>query len=158
MPHRILLSMTHSLFDSQSNTTVIVTTVYYINNFLVLGNYVLVVSHALLCHVRRSYLYTDGGGVIANILMFGIAYYGKLGSDRQCHFTFTALTILVVQCLNPLITSTTPSRSTHPRSYNIASLYRVPRSRARPFCESFAAASSIGFCRWESKTSFEYTL
>jgi hypothetical protein len=163
------ISMTRALFDSHSAVTHIVTTVYYINIFLVLGNYVLVMSHAVKA-MWGDVICLPTAGIIASVLMFGVSQLrtmARLGRSASA-ISLAALAILVVQCLVPLLfypksihsssssSSQVESSSIQQRLYD--RLLMVPTTSTTsttpwiftytiPFSilRQFAAASSIGF-------------
>lgn len=75
--------------------------IYYINIFLVLGNYILVMSHAVDAMVGEDYLCIPAAGAIASILMFALSQLrtmANLGRSVSA-VSLLALLIVVVQCL-----------------------------------------------------------
>ena len=74
---------------------------YYVNLFLVLGNYILVMSHAVDAMVGENHLCIPTAGVIASTLMFGLSQLrtmANLGRTVSA-VSLMALLIVVVQCL-----------------------------------------------------------
>ena len=145
------ISMTRALFDTQpdygySKATATVTTVYYVNIFLVLGNYVLVMSHAVTAMLGDQ-ICLPLAGVIASTLMFGVSQLrtmARLGRTASV-ISLAALAILVLQCLFPLIWN---------RPYLVDSIDNSPindrflldtTTTNTSILRKFAAASSIGF-------------
>lgn len=100
------IGITNALFlPSNTGVTsyapIIVTTCYYCNIFLVLGNYILVMSHAVRALIGESNICLPSAGIVASTLMFALAQMrtmAKLG--RWATFmSLTALLIVVIQCL-----------------------------------------------------------
>lgn len=75
--------------------------IYYINIFLVLGNYILVMSHAVDAMAGEKHLCIPTAGIIASTLMFGLSQLrtmANLGRSVSA-VSLLALLIVVVQCL-----------------------------------------------------------
>lgn len=142
------ISMTRALFhSSSSNATYIVTTVYYVNIFLVLGNYVLVMSHAVAAMLGENHICIPMAGIIASILMFGVSQLrtmARLGKSASVISLF-ALAILVVQCLYPIIHN---HNSTHVESSSSS-----PSSSSLGIQERFLFLTSSTFTRWMATTT-----
>jgi amino acid permease len=142
------IAMTHALFDSHhthpSSATVLVTTVYYVNIFLVLGNYVLVMSHAVMAMLQDQ-ICLPTAGIIASLLMFAVSQLrtmARLGRSASI-ISLAALAILVLQCILPLLMGQSTTSST-------ALTDNIPDGRTLlssnySILRKFAAASSIGF-------------
>jgi len=84
-----------------SMTTMIVTTIYYINIFLVLGNYILVMSHAVAAMIGEDNICLPNAGIIASTLMFAISQLrtmAMLGRSVSV-ISLLSLAIVVIQCL-----------------------------------------------------------
>lgn len=113
------IGMASALFFQRKGFTRIVMAIFYINIFLVLGNYILVMSHALAAAMDGLCLPT--AGALAMILMIGItsqmrtmAKLGRLASM----ISLLALAAVVGQCLwaihhqPPFTTTIPPEKST----------------------------------------------
>jgi amino acid permease len=112
------IGVTYALFDhfvidrrtdengntSISTPTMLVTAVYYINIFLVLGNYILVMSHAVAAMLGEENICLPTAGVIASTLMFAISQLrtmAMLGRSASV-ISLLALAVVVVQCLTEI--------------------------------------------------------
>ena len=95
---------TSSPDDGKTRTlwpTRLVTAIYYINIFLVLGNYILVMSHAVRSMLGEENICLPTAGVIASILMYALAQLrtmANLGRSTSV-ISLTALFIVVGICL-----------------------------------------------------------
>ena len=81
--------------------TRLVTAIYYINIFLVLGNYILVMSHAVRSMLGEENICLPTAGIIASILMYALAQLrtmANLGRSASA-ISLTALFIVVGICL-----------------------------------------------------------
>lgn len=86
---------------SISKTTMLVTAIYYINIFLVLGNYILVMSHAVAAMIGEENICLPIAGIIASTLMFAISQLrtmAMLGRSASV-ISLVSLAIVVIQCL-----------------------------------------------------------
>ncbi len=111
------IGLTYSLFDANqrreheqiyvtaktkiSRPTMLVTVVYYTNIFLVLGNYILVMSHAVAAIIGEENICLPTAGVVASSLMFAISQLrtmAMLGRSASA-ISLLALAIVVLQCL-----------------------------------------------------------
>jgi len=84
--------------------TKIVLSIYYINLFLVLGNYILVMSHAVSAMAGENNLCIPTAGTLASTLMFALSQFrtmATLGRSVSA-VSLGALLIVVVQCLHAL--------------------------------------------------------
>ena len=112
------IGITYALFDhfgtnrrinkngktSISTATILVTTIYYINICLVLGNYILVMSHAVAAMFGEENICLPTAGVIASTLMFAISQLrtmATLGRSASV-ISLLSLAIVVVQCLTAI--------------------------------------------------------
>lgn len=112
------IGITHALFDRSSDgslssssssssssrvstVTYGVAAVYYTNIFLVLGNYVLVMSHAVAAVIGEDAICLPTAGLIASVLMFAVSQLRTMaGLGRSASVvSLAALTVVVVQCL-----------------------------------------------------------
>jgi len=78
--------------------------VYYVNLFLVLGNYILVMSHAVSAMAGENNLCLPTAGIIASTLMFALSQLrtmANLGRSVSA-ISLIALLIVVIQCLYAL--------------------------------------------------------
>jgi amino acid permease len=81
--------------------TRLVTTIYYVNIFLVLGNYILVMSHAVRSMLGEENICLPTAGIIASVLMYALAQLrtmANLGRSASV-ISLTALFIVVGICL-----------------------------------------------------------
>ena len=111
-PHTFdLIGITYSLFDyfapdrqqstTLSTTTKLVTVIYFTNIFLLLGNYILVMSHAVAAMIGEDYICLPIAGIIASTLMFAISQLrtmAMLGRSVSV-ISLLSLAIVVIQCL-----------------------------------------------------------
>ena len=93
------IGMTRSLFRS-TRATWCVLVVYYVNIFLVLGNYILVMSHAVSAAFGEILCYPIAG-LIASTAMFVVSQSRTLARLGRAATIFSLISILivVVQCL-----------------------------------------------------------
>lgn len=129
------IEMTSSLFQNK-NATVFVMVLFYTNIFLVLGNYILVMSHAVSSMFGGMCI--PEAGLIASFLMFAVSQLrtmAKLGRSASV-ISLLALFVVVSQCLyyvNTDAVQVEPSRK-YDESGDELSLLR-----------KFSAMGSIGF-------------
>mmetsp|Transcript_12781 Transcript_12781/g.23866 ORF Transcript_12781/g.23866 Transcript_12781/m.23866 type:complete len:328 (-) Transcript_12781:1048-2031(-) len=74
---------------------------YYTNIFLVLGNYIVVMSHAVAALVGEDVLCIPTAGIVASTLMFAVSQLrtmARLGRSASI-ISLTALGVVVAQCL-----------------------------------------------------------
>lgn len=118
-PHTFdFIGMTYALFDhlgppscttngesqnSQriSKPTLVVTTIYYTNIFLVLGNYILVMSHAVAAMVGEDSICLPTAGILASTLMFAICQLRTMATLGRAAsvISLLSLAVVVLQCL-----------------------------------------------------------
>jgi hypothetical protein len=94
------IGMTSVLFH-QSQATRWVMTLFYTNIFLVLGNYILVMSHTVTARLGESWVCIPQAGIVASTLMFAVSQLhtmANLGRSVSI-MSLTALLIVVLQCL-----------------------------------------------------------
>jgi hypothetical protein len=111
------IGMTSALFSSKMATRWIMV-LYYTNIFLVLGNYIVVMSHAVTALVGEDILCIPTAGILASTLIFAVSQLrtmARLGRSASVVSLIT-LGIVVVQCLyaanhhrqyQPLVNGTT---------------------------------------------------
>lgn len=97
------IGITYALFDYPSRSsyaTFIVLSIYYLNLILVLGNYILVMSHAVKAVAGES-ICLPVAGLIANILMFGISQLPTMASLGRIVsiISILSLAVVVILCL-----------------------------------------------------------
>lgn len=93
------IGMTRAMFNGKAATRCVMV-IYYTNIFLVLGNYILVMSHAVSAAFGGSMCYPTAG-LIASVGMFIVSQsrtMAKLGKAAS-YVSLSALLIVVVQCL-----------------------------------------------------------
>lgn len=152
-PHTFdFIGVTYAFFDHFENksasskisfATIIVTTIYYVNIFLVLGNYILVMSHSVAAIVGEDKICLPAAGVIASTLMFGISQLktmAMLGRSASV-ISLTSLAIVVIQCLSAI------QRGHEKFSYNDQNeeMAKADLSTWQLMVSQLAAISSIGF-------------
>ena len=101
-----LINITAAIFtpnDSLVSRTyiILVKIIYYINLFLVLGDYILVMSRSVAAFFGEENICIPTAGIIASILMFGLCQFrtmANLGRSVSLASLF-ALLIVLVQCL-----------------------------------------------------------
>ena len=100
------VGMTMAIFDNPQ-TTKLVMILYYVNIFLVLGNYIVVMSHAVVALLadekdnKGILSCTPVAGLLASTLMFAVSQLrtmAKLGR-RASTLSLLALAVVVAQCL-----------------------------------------------------------
>jgi amino acid permease len=130
------IGFTQALFDHKTATK-IVRVIYYTNIFLVLGNYVLVMSHALQAVFVQLCL--PMAGVCACLCMLGVSQLrtmARLGRTASLLSLF-ALLVVVAQCLYAI--HDPPSSWLHPD-------VSIPAtSTVTSWLRKFSALGSIGF-------------
>ena len=86
---------------TRSKAIILVTVTYYTNIFLVLGNYILVMSHAVAAMIGEENICLPNAGLIASTLMFGLCQLRSMSSlGRSVSFiSLLALGVVVIQCL-----------------------------------------------------------
>lgn len=91
----------HDQRTTTSNATLLVLITYYTNIFLVLGNYILVMSHAVAAMVGENNICIPNAGLIAVTFMFGLCQMRSMSSlgHSVSFMSLAALAIVVVQCL-----------------------------------------------------------
>jgi hypothetical protein len=95
------IGISGAVFGEHSQFRLLVLYVYYANLVLVLGNYVLVMSHSVQAVVGKDRICIPSSGLIASTLMFtfsqfdSMAMLGKVATS----ISLVALVIVVVQCL-----------------------------------------------------------
>lgn len=84
--------------------TKLVLFIYYMNLFLVLGNYILVMSHAVSAMAGEDNLCIPTAGIIASTIMLGLSQLRTMANlGRSVSFTsLLALFVVVIQCLYAL--------------------------------------------------------
>lgn len=90
--------------QSRNNAVLGVTCIYYINIFLVLGNYILVMSHAVAAMIGEENICLPIAGIIACTLMFGLSQLRTMATLGRSASIISLLTlaIVVLQCLSAI--------------------------------------------------------
>ena len=94
------IGMTSALFHSKFYSRLVLI-LFYTNIFLVLGDYILVMSHAVAALLGENNICIPTAGLLASTLMFGVAQIrtmAKLGRTVSI-LSLLALAIVVIQCL-----------------------------------------------------------
>jgi len=127
--------------------TKLVLTIYYINLFLVLGNYILVMSHAVSAMAGEDNLCIPTAGVIASTLMFALsqlrtmAHLGRSVSAAS----LLALLIVVIQCLYALRGDERYDDSyANEQEYDTTTTYTIQSTTERVLSK-MSSLASIGF-------------
>lgn len=125
------IGMTQALFHDK-RATKIVMALYYTNIFLVLGDYILVMSHAVAGLIGEDLICLPTAGILASTLMFAVAQLrtmANLGRSASL-ISLGALFIVVAQCLFSLERS---------------EIVVPPPSTKSTIWAKFSAVASIGF-------------
>ena len=94
------IGMTRALFPHTTSVTRVVMAIYYCNIFLLLGDYILVMSHAVVALVGGA-ICLPTAGMVASTLMFAVSQLrtmAKLGRTVSI-ISLIALFLVVAQCL-----------------------------------------------------------
>jgi len=104
LPHNTsdFIGLTGTLFGNLSKMKLLVLFVFYMNLFLVLGNYVLVMSHAVRALVGEMYICNFRAGIIASVLMYAFSQLNtmtKLGRTPS-YVSLVSLGIVIFLCIH----------------------------------------------------------
>ena len=137
------IGMTTALFGSFTKPTRMVTFIYYANLILVLGNYVLVMSHAISA-IFQDQLCLPTAGLLSATLMFGLCQLRTMSSlGRVVSFvSLGCLAIVVFQCIVAIQQNADVGRI---RTLEQNDNEEEPMSTLTTIMRQFAAISSIGF-------------
>lgn len=94
------IGMTSALFRRPAYATVVMT-LFYTNIFLVLGDYILVMSHAVSALLGEDWLCIPLAGVLASTLMFAVSQMrtmANLGRSASI-ISLSALLVVILQCI-----------------------------------------------------------
>ena len=136
------IGMTQALFSSRTASRWVML-LFYTNIFLVLGDYILVMSHAVSALVGEEELCIPTAGILASTLMFGVSQtrtMAKLGRTATV-ISLSSLFIVVVQCLVAVYNN--PSQ--HYSQASAADYVQVTKSFESNLLRKFSALGSIGF-------------
>ena len=91
--------MASDLFDKQAARFVMI--LFYTNVFLTLGDYILVMSHAVAALLGESWICIPQAGVLASTLMFAVSQIRTMAKLGRCAsiVSLIALFVVVLQCL-----------------------------------------------------------
>lgn len=131
-----LIGITRALFPHSSTATRVVMAFYYCNVFLVLGDYILVMSHAVVA-LAGGAMCLPTAGIVASTLMFAVSQLrtmANLGRNVSI-ISLLALFLVVIQCLISLEHSRDPIPIQPSPSLITAGLV----------LSKFSALASIGF-------------
>lgn len=140
------IGFTQALFDNKKATR-IVRIIYYLNIFLVLGNYVLVMSHSLQAVFVQLCL--PAAGLYACLCMWGVSQLrtmARLGRTAS-GLSLLALLVVVVQCLWA-IHNRAPMHGmdvTNTTTVDFASTSNRTSTNTATWLRKFSALGSIGF-------------
>jgi amino acid permease len=126
------IGLTGALFGNLSRMKLAVLLVYYVNLFLVLGNYILVMSHAARAFVGEEFVCTLQAGIGSSVFMYAVAQLNtmaKLGRTAT-YVSLASLLIVIYQCIHAVDENQQPP----PESEMEPSIFR-----------KMAALSSIAF-------------
>ncbi len=138
------VGMASEIFNDPKITRLVMV-LYYVNIFLVLGNYIVVMSHAVIAMLDNGdrdngmFSCTPVAGLLASTLMFTISQLrtmAKLGRSASV-ISLLSLSIVVAQCLYF-------SRS-DVKAHNSADLFEDDVVGIRLFLRQLSALGSIGF-------------
>jgi len=131
--------------NPSSRATVTVTIIYYMNIFLVLGNYILVMSHAVVAMIGEENICLPIAGIFASTLMFGLSQLrtmATLGRSASA-ISLLALAIVVIQCLVAIKTGASPCKMVEHENEEMDS--NGISTLIQSIMRQLAALSSIGF-------------
>ena len=131
---RDLIGVSGSLFGRQSKVRFFVLSIFYVNLFLVLGNYILVMSHSVQALIGKDRICIPSSGLIASTLMLAFSQIDSMAKLGRTATTtsLAAILIVIVQCLVATRNTTDTAEND---SLHIAST----------FWKKMSALSSIGF-------------
>lgn len=140
--HKIFLSSACSgtqIFHFPWATRMVIA-VFYTNIFLVLGDYILVMAHAVQAFVGEGSICLPTAGLLASTLMFGFSQLRTMSHiGRSVTFlSLACLTVVVVQCL-------VAAEHNEPAS----GTYAPPSETS--VLRKFSALASIGFATGSNK-------
>lgn len=94
------VGMTQALFSSRKSTRIVMA-VFYTNIFLVLGDYILVMSHAVSALVGEEKLCIPQAGILASVLMYALAQIRTMANLGRAAtvISLSSLFVVVIQCL-----------------------------------------------------------
>ena len=129
----------------------IVTTIFYANLFLVLGDYILVMAHSVQAFVggggaeedEDSLMCLPTAGLLASTLMFGFSQLRTMGQIGRSVtlLSLACLAVVVVQCLV----------AAKRNEQAATSVYTPPSSDETTVLRRFSALASIGFATGSNK-------
>lgn len=125
----------------------LVAAVFYINIFLVLGDYILVQSHAVVALMGEGTICLPTAGIIASTLMFGLSQLrtmAKLGHSVTA-ISLICLVIVVFQCLFATMTG----KEGQPSLEDTVDLQEA--SKEASLLRKLSAIASIGFAVGSNK-------
>jgi len=140
------IGITQVLFH-QRRATQIVMVIYYINIFLTLGDYILVMSHAVTALIGEDIICLPEAGIIASTLMFCVSQIrsmARLGRAATI-VSLGALAIVIVQCL--IAGNQQSDDAVAAVTYEDSPLRRIQQTQSSPvsFMRKCSAIASIGF-------------
>lgn len=160
------IGITYSLFDAYSQEgpsgygqknkkyagagkiTILVCIVYFVNIFLVLGNYILVMTHAVAALIGEDNICLPTAGIISSVLMFSISQLrtmSMLGRSASI-VSLLALAVVVVLALVAIkLDHTSFSYDEEQENYENENMETPSTSFWQILMRQFAALSSIGF-------------
>lgn len=139
------IGMTRELFPYRRQATLIVMGVYYTNLFLVLGDYILVMSHAVAAMVEER-LCLPTAGVVASTLMFAVSQLrtmANLGRSAAI-VSLISLALVIFQCLIAARHKDTNATDGEPGVY-------IPPPDDVTLLRKLSALASIGFATGSQK-------
>lgn len=134
------IGLTQELFPSNRHAFRIVLAFYYTNIFLVLGDYILVMSHAVAAMVGEANICLPLAGILASTLMFALSQIrtmANLGKSATV-ISLTSLGIVVVQCLLAHNNNTATEEEENTSNY-------VPPPESVTLLRQLSSIASIGF-------------
>jgi hypothetical protein len=130
-----------------------VTAIFYVNLFLVLGDYILVMAHSVQALFGQDSICLPTAGLLASTLMFGFSQLRTMGDIGRSVtlLSLACLAIVVVQCLVAAKRQnehTSPATAASPAA--AAGTYTPPTDDTTVL-RKFSALASIGFATGSNK-------
>jgi hypothetical protein len=123
--------------------TQVVTAIFYVNLFLVLGDYILVMAHSVQAFVGQDSICLPTAGLLASTLMFGFSQLRTMWQIGRSVtlLSLACLAIVVVQCL---VAAKQNEHAAPVGTY-------TPPSNETTALRKFSALASIGFATGSNK-------
>ena len=138
------IGMTTALFRNNKRAVRLVQGMYYANLFLVLGNYILVMSHAVVAASGET-LCLPMAGLLASVGMFAVAQLrtmARLGRTASI-VSLLALLVVVIQCLVAARSSDQPPPETPKDNDNTTMAFHSAVATTVPSSTSLSSDASF---------------